>query len=154
MNDKNTEISSLREELDKTNAELNAVKISYDLSQKKINFTRKATEDLLIDSISNNSGYREDSVVIGVYSATLNEDDFEIDEESEEIRSHKDQFLKSIEAKIDPTSSDQKERFMEVRNKILNKVKTNKVSRCRTRSGSSVGSPSNRKRSLSSPKAR
>ena len=92
------------------------------------------------------------TALIGVYSATLNEDEFEIDEESREIRSRKDQFLKSIESRIDPTSSDQKERFIEIKNQILDKVRKTKVSRLRSRSGSNVGSPSSRKRSLSSPR--
>ena len=89
---------------------------------------------------------------MGVYSATLNEDDFEIDETSKEIRSRKDHFLKSIEEKIDSSSTDQKERFIQVKNQILEKVKTTKVSRIRSRSGSTFGSQSNRKRSHSGGK--
>ena len=152
LKNKDYEINNLREVIAKTNDELTSIKASYDVSQRKINFTRKTTEELLIESISSPSGFRKEPALIGVYSATLNEDEFEIDEESREIRSRKDQFLQSIESRIDPTSTDQKERFIEIKNQILDKVRKTKVSRLRSRSGSSVGSPSSRKRSLSNPR--
>ena len=147
------EIKKLKDELTTKNAELKSVKESFDLSQKKINFTRNATEDLLLESISRSDGYKGDPVLDGVYSATLNEEDFEIDDDSKEIRSRRDHFLKSIEDKIDSSSTDQKERFVEIKNKILEKVKFAKVSRIRSRSGSSLRKQSStRKRSCSDDK--
>ena len=149
------EINKLKEELTKKNAELKIAKSKVNLNQKKINFARNATEDLLIESISSPTGFRENPTLVRVYSATLNEDDFDLDEdeteakESSNIRSRKDQFLKSIEDKLDPTNMEHKERFHQIKNQILEKVKHTKVSQMRARSGSTIGSKSSLKRSRS-----
>ena len=80
----------------------------------------------------------------------MNEDDFDLDEDNTVIRSRKDHFLKSMEDKLDLSDSLQKERFSQIKNQILERVKTTKVSRYRSRSGSSVSSEiSLRKRSPS-----
>ena len=129
-------LNNLKEDLKKTTAELNLMKKNFNTSQQKLSFARKATETLLVENIANPDGYREEPALVGVFSATFNEDDFDIDEENSEIRSRKGPFLQSMEEKLDLTSSDQKERYMEVKNQILEKIKTTKVSRIRSRSGS------------------
>ena len=115
-------------------------------SCKKLSFTQKATEQRLLDDISNPEGFHNDPLLIGVYSATLNEDEFvfektELDDENEldcdKGRSRKDIFLKSLEQKLDPNNAVHTERFKEVKNQILEKVKVTQLSRVRTRSSSS-----------------
>ena len=64
------------------------------------------------------------------------EEDFDIDTETKEIRSRKDQFLQSMEKKLDLNNAQHNERFVQIKNQILEKVKTTKVSRYRSRSGS------------------
>ena len=81
--------------------------------------------------------------MIGVYSATLNEDEIDDKEdESEDSRSRRDMFLKSMEEKIDLKNPEHKERYLQVKNQILDKVKRTKFSRSRSRSTSSITSQS------------
>ena len=129
-------MNNLKEDLKKTTAELNLMKKNFNTSQQTLSFARKATETLLVENIANPDGYREEPALVRMFSATFHEDDFDIDEENSEIRSRKGPFLQSMEEKLDLTSSDQKERYMEVKNQILEKIKTTKVSRIRSRSGS------------------
>ena len=149
---KDTEIDRLKEALTKTNAELKVVKKNFHTSQQKLNFTKKATENVLVENISNPTGYIEDPVLIGVYSATLNEDEIDIkdDDESDDSRSRKDIFLKSMEEKIDLSNAEHKERYIQIKNKILEKVKATKTSRSRSRSTSVTSTSS--KRALSGEK--
>ena len=60
---KDLEIIKLKEDLTKTNAKLKTVKNNFDLTQKKINFTRNAT-DLLVENISSYSGYLLVSILL------------------------------------------------------------------------------------------
>ena len=60
-----------------------------------------------------------------MYSATLDEDEFNFDEEtndngdgSKDDRSRKDAFLKSIEEKLDPGNKEHKKRFHEIKIKL------------------------------------
>ena len=137
---KDEEIKNLKEALNKSSSELKATKKSFHTIQQKLNFTKKATENSIVENISNPNGYIEDPVIIGVYSATLNED--EIDEQEEDtkdkkdMRSRKENFFKSMEEKINLENPDQKERYIQVKNQILEKVKATKVSRSRSRSNS------------------
>ena len=77
-----------------------------------------------------------------MYSATLNEEEIDDkdentkEEQAEGDRSRKDNFLKSMEEKIDLKNPEHKERYLQVKNKILEKVKATKVSRSRSRSNS------------------
>jgi hypothetical protein len=143
---KDEEINSLKEALTKSTAELKSAKKSFYTSQQKLNFTKKATEKSLIENISNPNGYIEDPVLIGVYSATLNEDEIDDkDDDSEDSRSRKDKFLKSMEDKIDLANPDHKERYLQVKNQILEKVKATKSSRSRSRSNSSITSQSSKR---------
>ena len=139
---KDDQINSLKEALTKSTAELKSTKKSFFTIQQKLNFTKKATENSLVENISNPNGYIEDPVLIGVYSATLNEEEIDdkdentIDEKADGDRSRKDNFLKSMEEKIDLENPEHKERYLQVKNRILEKVKATKVSRSRSRSNS------------------
>ena len=142
LKNQEAENSKLKQALAKSKSDLS-------ISLRKISFTQKATEQRIVDSISKDDG--ADPVLIGVYSATLDEESFQFDETEDslpgEVRSRKDVFLKSMEEKIDPKNSEQVERFKVIKNQILEKVKHTQVSRARSRSGSR-GSPM--KRNLSS----
>ena len=75
--------------------------------------------------------------MIGVYSATLEEDkiDLEIGEEGDEQRmSRRETFLKSMEDKLDLKNQEHVERFKVIKNQILEKVKATQISRSRSRS--------------------
>ena len=68
----------------------------------------------------------------------------------QDCRSRRDTFLKSMEEKLDPGNSEQKERFLLIKNQILEKVKTTHHSRARSRSGSVSNRSLSSKRDLSS----
>ena len=152
MKNKDEEINQLKELLCKTTAELKTAKNSHNTTLKKLDFTQKATEKRLVDSISDPAGFHADPVLIGVYSATLDEGEFDFEEtsESEDSRSRKDKFLKEMEDKVDLKNPEHKERFMEVKNQILDKVKATQVSRMRSRSASAASQSSKRDRSSDS----
>ena len=131
---KEDEISNLKKDLAKS-------KLDHKIALKKIDFTQKATEQRLLDSISSSEGFRSDPVLIGVYSATLDENEFNFEESKEDEpkeakmrRSRKDEFLKDLEEKLDPSSLEQKKRFKDIKNQVLERVKSQQVSRNRSRS--------------------
>ena len=66
------------------------------------------------------------------------------------MRSRKDNFLKSMEEKIDNGNSEHKDRFLVIKNQIIEKVKTTQHSRSRSRSASSASRSISKKRDLSS----
>ena len=114
-------------------------KLELSTSQKKISFTQKATENRILECISDPTGFHDDPLLIGVYSATLDEKSFKFnkdDIQANSSRSRKDAFLKSIEDKLDPKNSEQIERLNIIKNQILEKVKVTQESRARSRSGS------------------
>jgi hypothetical protein len=147
---KETEITQLKESLAKS-------KLDLSTSLRKLSFTQKATEQRLLDSIANSEGFHADPILIGVYSATLDEEEFEFDEDAENKdnetsdggRSRKEAFLKSMEDKLDPKNLVHAERFLEVKNQILEKVKATQLSRARSRSWSRGSRGGSLKRDLS-----
>ena len=80
--EKDQQISVLQKQVldlqtkEKENTELKTdlSKVKDDLStyRRKLNFTKKATEQRLLDNIANPDGFQSDPLLIGVYSATLN----------------------------------------------------------------------------------
>ena len=138
------ESETLNSELNDLKFELANVKAELVTHKKKLSFTQKTTEQRLFDSISNPEGFNPDPLLIGVYSATLDEEEFsfnELDEEStdkkENQRSRKEIFLSSIEKRLDPQNKEHTDRFNEIKNQILEKVKATQQSRIRARSMSS-----------------
>ena len=148
---KETEISDLKEALSKSSAERDQAKLNHQTSLKKLDFTQKATEKRLLDSISNPEGFHADPVLIGVFSATLDEEEVDHEETKDTLdgRSRKDNFLKSMEEKIDPSNPVHKERFLLIKNQILEKVKTTQHSRLRSRSRTGSNRSPSTKRDLS-----
>ena len=110
---------------------------------KKLHYTKNATKQKIVESISNPEFFREDPHLISVYTATLNIEDFETEEASDTMTPKKDDFLKKVEDSIDKNNSIQKERYLHIKNQILERVKETK-SRRRTFSGSSIASQSSR----------
>ena len=115
--EKDAEINLLKETLTKTAAELKVTKRNVHISQQKLNFTKRATEQELVNCISDPKGFIEDPVLIGVYSATLNEDKIDItdNKDTDDSRSRYDLFLKSMKEKIDPSDPQQIERYNQVK---------------------------------------
>ena len=150
MKTKESEIIHLKETVFKSTAELNFVKKEHNTTLQKLSFTQKATEDRLLSNIANPDGFHADPVLIGVYSATLDEAEFDFDDiqsedQTSETRSRKEKFLKSMEDKVDLNNMQHKERFMEIKNQILEKVKATKVSRLRSTSRTRTASQSSKR---------
>ena len=66
----------------------------------------------MIESISNPEGFHADPVLIGLFSATLDEEELEVSggeggENSTPGRSRREHFLKSMEDKLDPKNTEQ-----------------------------------------------
>ena len=158
-----TEVTQLKESLSKSTTELRTAKMNHRMSLKKLDFTKNATEQRLLDSISNEDGFIADPVLIGVYSATLDENELKFDEPDNDLetddadakkdtnsgRSRRDNFLKSMEDRIDHSNSEHKDRFLVIKNQIIEKVKATQHSRSRSRSASSAGRHHSQKRELS-----
>ena len=139
---KEDDVNKLREDLCKSVAEIKILRNENKTSLKKLNFTKNVTEQRILESISDPDGFHADPVLIGLYSATLDEEEFDFEETKENevidqaTRSRRDAFLKNIEDKVDLKNSEQKERFFEIKNQVLEKVKATQSSRVRSRSGS------------------
>ena len=136
------EVNNLKDNLIKVTAENRAVKKTTLQLTKKLNLTRKTNEIKLAEMIT--TGSTEDSPhLITAYTATLCEDDFDLDVDSDEIKPKNDTFLKSIEDRCDLQDEDQKNRYSRVRNQVLERVKklmTSSPSRDRRSSISSISS--------------
>ena len=105
--------------------------------KKKINFTRKATEERIFENISNKESFRDDPLLVAVLSATLDEDELDTEETEEtepnlqaEHMSRKDLFLlSSLDSKIDKNDDIQQERLLHIKNQVLEKIKITKMRR-------------------------
>ena len=62
----------LKNDLNQVMVELNTIKKDYKVSQSKLQYTKNATEQKMVEAISNPNYYRDDPHLISVYSATLN----------------------------------------------------------------------------------
>ena len=71
------EVDNLKSSLAQSKAELSTVKQDYNLSMKKLHYTKNATEQKIVESISNPEFFREDPHLISVYTTTLNIEDLE-----------------------------------------------------------------------------
>ena len=85
--------------------------------------------------------------LITSYTATLCEDDFEVDEENDHITPKNDSFLKNVEKRCNLEDVDQKERYSSVRNQVLDKVKKLMTSSSNRERRPSISSTSSLKRS-------
>ena len=87
-----------------------------------LNLTRKANEIKLAEMITDNC-LDDSSHLITSYTATLCEEDFEVDVENDLITPKNETFLKNVEEKCDLKDVAQKERYSRVRNQVLDRVK-------------------------------
>ena len=130
---------ALENKLEQAQAELIDLRLKCNTSTKKLIFTKNATEQKILETISNKEYYRDDPHLIGVYSATLNIEDFESDDANEILTPKKDNFLKRVEENIDKNDAVQTERYAHIKNQILDRVKASKT---RTRSLSNCSNSS------------
>ena len=142
----------------KVEAENNTLKEKLKIYEKKLLFTRKATEQKILESISNESFYREDPHLVCVLSTTLNEDEFDfIENDANEVteptekaeithRSRKDLFMSSIEDKVDKSNQIQQERLNHIKDQVLEKIKSTKINKMRNRTSSDSKSTGSKRR--------
>ena len=139
--------------MEEMKAENENLKKSLKTYEKKLIFTRNVTEQKLLENISNPDFYRDDPHLVNVYTATLNEDEFEFEEASDDhkeelensksednLRSRKDKFLTGVENNLDksnPQHSVQIERLAHIKNQVIERVKTTKINKFRSRTSSS-----------------
>ena len=121
-----------------------------------MSLTRRATEQKILDNIANDEFYREDPHLVCVLSATMNEEEFEfVNEDDADTkaecptspkvahRSRKDNFLASIEDKVDKDNTLQQDRLSHLKIQVLDRIKSTKIRRLQARTdslSSSVGS--------------
>ena len=136
------ELDSTRENLAKIKAENFQIKKTSLQLSKKLNLTRKTSELKLAEMITSESN-EDTPYLITSYSASLNEEDFELDADNDVIIPKSDAFLKNIKDRCNLDDSEQNERYSEVKNQVLDRVKklfTSSPSSSRRLSISSTGS--------------
>ena len=92
---------------------------------------------MICENISSKESYRDDPLLVAVLSATVNEEEMDVDdleelepEKEAEQRSRKDKFLfSSLNSKIDQQDEMQQKRLSHIKNQVLEKIKVQKLSR-------------------------
>ena len=133
------EVPALKEGLTKVTAQLKASRSSSKISLRRLSFAKNVTEQRMVEVIQDQTPFK-DPHLASLYSATLNEDDFEIDETTNQVKPVSDSFLKKVEESCDLSDNIQKEKLTTLKNQILEKVKVTKDRRARSRSVSSNSS--------------
>ena len=65
--------------------------------KQKISFTRRATEETIFENILNPESFREDPLLVAVLSATLNEEELDIEDlEADDDISKSNQILSRL----------------------------------------------------------
>ena len=139
------DMNIMKEALTKMKAEnMNIKRASNQLTQK-LDLSRK-TSELKLAQIISSGGVRMESDsphLVTAYSATLSEDDFELDVEKGLIKPKNESFMKNLEDRCDLTDEAQKLRYGQIRNQVLDRFKnllTNSPNCIRSSSISSRGS--------------
>ena len=127
-------LSDYQAKADMLEKELTLAKAENSKIHKKLNFTRKATEERICENISNETSYRDDPLLVAVLSATLNEDDVDLEKDDGDQKSQhlsrKDHFLfEALESKLDKNDETQMERLSHIKLQVLEKLKTTKLRR-------------------------
>ena len=140
-----TDINVIKDTLVKTRNELKFSKKYTAVSKRKIDFARKITEQRMSDCLLVPSSHREDEL-INLYYTLADEDSFKL--EDDEIVPDGD-FLKDVEEQLVERGDCpvERNRLDQVRNKILDKLKSKKQGRGRRDSISSISSIGSLKRS-------
>ena len=134
-----SDVSALRENLTKTFAELKLLKADSRSTQRRLSFARNVTEQRMVEQITDGSELK-DPHLASLYSATLNEDEFEFDEDTNAVKPVSEGFLKKVEVHCDLTDKQQEEKLNTIKNQILEKVKVTKSRRDMSRSTNSNSS--------------
>ena len=93
---------------------------------RRLSVSRKANEQKMMGLIRTGANWTEDSAHLACsHAATLNEDDFILDEESDELlpRNKKWNFMKKVEESLDKSDKLPLERFEEMKRMILEQMK-------------------------------
>ena len=139
------DINVVKDSLVKTKNELHSSKRLSAASKRKIDFAKKITEKRMSNCLLGSSPQEEDELV-NLYYTLADEDNFRI--EDDKIVPEGD-FLKYVEETLVKRGDcpEERKRLDQVKNKILEKVKSKKNLRDRKDSISSINSVSSQKRS-------
>ena len=89
-----------------------------------MNLTRKTNEIKLAEIISSGSSIETDSPhIVTAYTATLSEDDFELDIDQNVIKPKSETFLKNIQERCDLSDKAQMERYNQVKSQVLDRAR-------------------------------
>ena len=124
LNEKIATIPSLEKGLQEAKAENNQLLSISRQASRRLSVSRKANEQKMAGLIKSGSNWSEDSAHLACsQAATLNEDDFKLDEDTDKVVPKKGDFMKKIEDFIDKSDKLQVERFGEMKKLILEQMK-------------------------------
>ena len=124
LNEKLESLPSLEKGLEDAKAENNKLLNISKQAGRRLSVSRKANEQKMMGLIRSGTNWTEDSAYLACsQAATLNEDDFILSEETDQVVPKKSDFMKKIEDFIDDTDKLQVERFQEMRKLILDQMK-------------------------------
>ena len=87
-------LKATQDEIDSLKKALAQSKLDLSTTQKKISFTQKATENRILECIADPTGFHTDPLLIGVYSATLDEKSFNFEKDDIQVSSPRRPFSK------------------------------------------------------------
>ena len=124
LNEKIAIIPSLEKGLEEAKAENGKLLSISRQASRRLSVSRKANEQKMAGLIKSGSNWSEDSAHLACsQAATLNEDDFKLDEDTDKVVPKKGDFMKKIEDFIDKSDKLQVERFEEMKKLILEQMK-------------------------------
>ena len=94
---------------------------------RRLSVSRRANEQKMTSLIKNGTNWNEDSAHLACsHAATLNDDEFDLEEETDEVKPKNEHFnfMKTVEENLDLNDSTQQERLKEMRRLILEQTKT------------------------------
>ena len=144
-----SDVNAVKERLNKARSELLSANKSTILAKNKLEFARKVTEQRMSNCLNQASEDLEEELVT-LYSTLVDEEQFKLEDD---VISPSEDFLKQVEEKVMERGElpSEKLKLSKVKNKILEKVKTRKMDRERSRerrdSFSSVRSTSSKRTS-------
>ena len=131
----NATINNLKENEANTiffKSELQKMEEENQKMRKKLNYTRKATEQRIVENITNKESYREDPLLVAVMSATLDEDEVDLENDEETDASghlSRKVLFSTLGSKLDEHDELQQERLSHLKSQVLEKLKITKSRR-------------------------
>ena len=126
LNAKVAEIDILEKKLEEATTENRRVLTVSRQVGRRLSVSRQANEQKLVSLLQTGANWTEDSAHLACcLSASINEDEFEIDEATDTVRAKNRNFnlLKKVEEHLDPSDKIQQERLDEMRRMILERIK-------------------------------